>query len=168
LIARLSEGIRNRKLVRLEYLKEGDEEPSKRLIEPYALERRLPHWYVHTWDRTNGGERSFRLDRMRHAELTSEHFEPRVGFEPRGLQGARQASIWYSPPIARWRLERGGARELVDGSALAETAFGSSDWLIGEILANLGEAVVLEPAELRTDIAARARELAAAFDQPAS
>jgi predicted DNA-binding transcriptional regulator YafY len=163
LIVRLAEGIRLRELVELEYLKEGDEQPSKRLVEPYALERKLPYWYVHTWDRTTDGERSFRLDRMRRARLMGEVFEPRAGFEPRGLRDARQARIWYSPEVARWRLERGGARELADGAALAETAVGSTEWLAGEILSQLGEAVVLEPDDLRASIAARARELAASF-----
>jgi predicted DNA-binding transcriptional regulator YafY len=163
LIARLAEGIRLRELVELEYLKEGDEEASRRLTEPYALERRLPHWYVHTWDRTTGGERSFRLDRMRSAKLTGESFEQRPGFEPRGLRDARQARVWYSPVVARWRLERGGAHKLVDGAALAETAVGSPEWLAGEILSHRGEAVVLEPGDLRALIAARAHELAAAF-----
>ncbi|MGD0165927.1 MAG: WYL domain-containing protein [Gaiellaceae bacterium] len=163
LIARFAEGIRLRELIELEYLKEGDEQPSKRLTEPYALERKLPFWYVHTWDRTTGGERSFRLDRMRRANLTGERFDPRPGFEPRGLRDARRARIWYSPQIARWRLERGGARELSDGAALAETAVGSPEWLVGEILSNLGEAVVLAPDDLRGLMAARARELAAAL-----
>jgi predicted DNA-binding transcriptional regulator YafY len=163
LIARLAEGIRLRRLIAIEYLKEGDEEPSRRLVEPYALERRLPHWYVHTWDRGSDAERSFRLDRMRRAQLTDEQFEPRASFEPRGLRDARRARIWYSPLIARWRLERGDARELDDGAATCETAVGSAEWLIGEILSNLGEAVVLEPEDLRKLVAVRARELGRAL-----
>jgi predicted DNA-binding transcriptional regulator YafY len=163
LIALLAEGIRLRELVELEYLKEGDEQPSKRLVEPYALERKLPFWYVHTWDRTTAGERSFRLDRMRRARLMGEVFEPRPGFEPRGLRDARQARIWYSPKVARWRLERGEAHELADGAVVAEIAVGSPEWLAGEIFSQLGEAVVLEPTDLRESIAARARELAASL-----
>jgi predicted DNA-binding transcriptional regulator YafY len=159
LIAHLANGIRRHELVELEYQKEGDEQPTLRLVEPYALERRLPHWYVHTWDRSVDGERSFRLDRMRRAHLAGERFEPRPGFEPRELRDARPARIWYSPSVARWRLERGGAQELSDGAALSETAVGSSDWLVGEILSSLGEAVVLEPVELRRRIAKRAHEL---------
>src|SRR4051812_23763517 len=56
LVATLSEGIRERRLVELEYLKEEEAEPTAHLVEPYALERRLPNWYVHTWDRTRGAE----------------------------------------------------------------------------------------------------------------
>jgi predicted DNA-binding transcriptional regulator YafY len=161
LVARLAQGIRERRLVELEYLKEGEETASRRQVEPYALERRLPHWYVHTWDRTSGGERSFRLDRMRSATLTDERFEAREGFEPSRLRDARAARIWYSPHVARWRVERGGAQPLEDGAAVGEAPVGSTDWLVGEIFSYRGEAIVVEPADLRRQIAERARELAA-------
>ncbi len=160
LVRTLTEAIRARRLVELEYLKEGEENPSTRLVEPYALERRLPYWYVHTYDRTSDGERSFRIDRMRSAVRQKETFEPRIGFEPTRLRDARRARLWYSPEIARWQVERGDAVRLVDGAALAETPVGSPEWLTGEIFSHLGEAVVLEPRDLRQGIATRARELA--------
>jgi predicted DNA-binding transcriptional regulator YafY len=37
---------------------------------------------------------------------------------------------------------------------------GSQEWLIGEILSHRGDAILLEPIEMREAIAARARELA--------
>jgi proteasome accessory factor BC len=156
LVGTLSRGLRERRLVELDYLKEGEEEVSTHLVEPYSLERRLPYWYVHTWDRTRDGERSFRLDRMRSARLQRGHFEPREGFDPHEFRDARPARIWYSPEIARWELEK-GARKLADGSAVAERPVGSPEWLVGEILSYRGEAVVLEPQELRREIAARAQ-----------
>jgi proteasome accessory factor C len=156
LVATLTEGIRERRLVEIEYLKGGA--PSTRLVEPYSIERALPHWYVHTWDRTAGGERSFRLDRMRDARLSDERFEAREGFEPRKLRDARTAVIWYSEVVARWEAER-GALELEDGSAVGEKPVGSVEWLVGEILSYRGEAVLLEPPELRVRVAARAAEL---------
>jgi proteasome accessory factor C len=156
LVGTLSRGLRERRLVEVDYLKEGDEEVSTHLVEPYALERRLPYWYVHTWDRTRDGERSFRLDRMRSARLQRGHFEPREGFDPHEFRDARPARIWYSPEIARWELEK-GARRLADGSAVAERPVGSPEWLVGEILSYRGEAVVLEPPELRREIAERAK-----------
>ena len=162
LIRTLSDGITERRLVEIEYLPVG-EEMSVRVVEPYSLERRLPYWYVHTWDRTRDAERSFRLDRMRRATVLDERFEPRPGFDPRELRDARAARIWYSPEVARWRLERGGARALVDGAALEEAPVGSADWLVGEILSYRGEAVVLAPADLRERVAERARELTGAL-----
>jgi proteasome accessory factor BC len=156
LVGTLSRGLRERRLVEVDYLKEGEEEVSMHLVEPYSLERRLPYWYVHTWDRTRDGERSFRLDRMRSARLQRGHFEQRDGFDPHEFRDARAARIWYSKQIARWELEK-GASMLKDGSAVAERPVGSPEWLVGEILSYRGEAVVLEPKELRREIAARAQ-----------
>jgi predicted DNA-binding transcriptional regulator YafY len=156
LVGTLSRGLRERRLVELDYLKEGEEEVSIHLVEPYSLERKLPYWYVHTWDRTREGERSFRLDRMRSARLQRGHFEPREGFDPHEFRDARAARIWYSKAIARWELEK-GASLLKDGSAVAERPVGSPEWLVGEILSYRGEAVVLEPKELRREIVSRAQ-----------
>ena len=159
LIQTLARGMDERRLVEIEYQKEVDAQPSTRLVEAYRFERALPHWYVHTWDRTSDGERSFRIDRMRSAKLLREKFQPREGFEPTRLRGARTARVLYTPEIARYEIER-GARKLVGGGALREIPVGSDEWLESEILSKRGEATVLEPAELRSRIAARARELA--------
>jgi proteasome accessory factor C len=160
LVATLTEGIRERRLVEIEYQKEGEQTWSSRLVEPYSLERELPNWRVHTWDRSRDAERSFRLDRMRSATVTAHPFEPRPGFEPRGLRDARTAKMLYRKGVsARWAVER-GATPLKDGTAVAEMPVGSVEWLIGEILSQRGEAILLEPAEMRKTIEARARELA--------
>ncbi|MDQ4082546.1 MAG: WYL domain-containing protein, partial [Actinomycetota bacterium] len=123
LIRTLSDAIAERRLVEIEYLPVG-EETSVRTVEPYSLERRLPYWYVHTWDRTRDGERSFRVDRMRRARVLDDRFEQRPGFDPRELRGARTARVWFSPEVARWRLERGTARRLADGAALEDISVG--------------------------------------------
>ena len=35
----------------------SEETLSTRLVEPYVIERQLPYWYVHTWDRTRDAQR---------------------------------------------------------------------------------------------------------------
>jgi proteasome accessory factor BC len=159
LVATFTDAIRDHKLVEIEYQKEGEQTWSKRVVEPYSLERSLPNWYVHTWDRSRDAEKSFRLDRMRSATLTDEQFEPRGGFHPTRLGDARTAKVLYTKAVARFALER-GARPLRDGTALAEMPVGSPEWLVGEILSYRGEAVVLEPDDLRARIAERAHRLA--------
>jgi predicted DNA-binding transcriptional regulator YafY len=154
----LSRAVEKRRVVELEYLKEGEDKPSLRRVEPYTIERELPVWRVHTWDRTAAGARTFRLDRMRSAQLTDERFEPREGFDPSYLQNPRVARLLHSPTVARWKLER-GAQLLTDGSALADVPYKTEDWLLSEVLADLGETVVLEPAKLRELVARRARRL---------
>jgi proteasome accessory factor BC len=159
LVSTLARGMREHRLVEIEYQKEMEAKPSVRVVEPYSLERQLPNWYVHTWDRTSDAERSFRLDRMRSAKLTRERFQPREGFEPTRLRDARSARVLYSKEIARFEIER-GAQRLADGTALRAVQVGSDEWLESEILSKRGEAVLLEPTELRARIAARARALA--------
>jgi proteasome accessory factor BC len=158
LVRTLSEGADKRRIVEIEYLKEGEDQPSAREVEPYSFERELPVWRVHTWDRTAGGPRTYRLDRMRSARLTAERFEPREGFDPNYLREPRIAKVRHSPAIARWKVER-GARPLTDKSAVAELPFKTEEWLLSEVLADAGETVVLEPSELRRLVARRAKEL---------
>ena len=161
LIGTFSEAIRDHRLVEIEYVAVG-EETSVRVVEPYRLERELPWWYVHTWDTTRDAERSFRLDRMRGARLLEQQFEPRPGLEPRKLRDVRLARVLHDPEIARWRVERGAA-PLARGFALEEVGFGSTDWIVGEILSHRGHAEVLEPADLRAEVAARAKRLRGAL-----
>jgi proteasome accessory factor C len=157
LIRTFSQAIREQRLVEIEYVAVG-EEKSVRVIEPHALERELPWWYVHSWDRTRDAQRSFRLDRMRGATLLDERFEPRPGLEPRKLRDVRIARVLFDPESARWRIER-GAQPLAKGYALEEIGVGGTDWLVGEILSHRGYAEVLEPADLRREVAARAKKL---------
>jgi proteasome accessory factor BC len=158
LVATITHAIDGHKLVELEYLKPESTEVETRTVEPYGIERRLPHWYVHTWDVDRDAPRSYRLDRTRNAKALRKGFIPRPGFDPSELRHATTARIWYSPAVARWEIEK-GARPLVDGSAIADRVVGSADWVIGEVLSFRGDAVVLEPAALRKRVAERAREL---------
>jgi len=159
LVDTLTQAIDEHRLVELEYLKPEEQEVVTRTVEPYSIERRLPHWYVHTWDVERDQARSYRLDRMRKAKVLRKSFTPRDGFDPAELHGATTARIWYSPAVARWEVEK-GARPLVDGAAIADKSVGSADWLVGEVVSYRGEAIVLEPQDLRARVAHRARELA--------
>jgi predicted DNA-binding transcriptional regulator YafY len=114
---------------------------------------------VHTWDTERDQPRSYRLDRMRRAKVLRKSFTPREGFDPSELHSATTARIWYSPNVARWEIEK-GARPLVDGAAIADKSVGSADWLVGEVVSYRGDAIVLEPQDLRALVAHRARELA--------
>jgi predicted DNA-binding transcriptional regulator YafY len=158
LVAKLSRAIDEHKLVELEYLKPDSMEVETRTVEPYNIERRLPHWYVHTWDTDRDAPRSYRLDRTRKAKLLRKTFRPREGFDPAELHGTTKARIWYAPDVARWEVEK-GAVPLTDGAALGERSVGSAEWLVGEVLSFRGAAVVLEPLELRKRVAERAAEL---------
>ena len=107
LVRTLSDAVEKRRVVEIEYLKEGDEGPTTRSVEPYSFERELPVWRVHTWDRTADGPRTYRLDRMRSARLTDELFEPRDGLRS---SVSHRAAARAALALARRGSLEGGAR----------------------------------------------------------
>jgi proteasome accessory factor C len=62
--------------VRIDYYSYGRDEPSTREVDPYRLVAREGHWYLLAWCHTAAGERLFRVDRIRSAELTGDTFVP--------------------------------------------------------------------------------------------
>jgi proteasome accessory factor C len=67
-----------------------------------------------------------------------------------------------SPERARWaREERPVVQELEDGSVVVELAYAGTGWLVREVLKEVGDAVVLEPAEAREAVRDAAGRLGA-------
>ncbi|MDP9243450.1 MAG: WYL domain-containing protein, partial [Chloroflexota bacterium] len=148
-IARVvSSAIADRRMLEVEHYKESEDEFTSRTIEPYQLLNGLEGWYVHSFDPSKEGTRSFRLDRIRSAEVLDESFEPREGVEP-DVQGwpttgevptSETARVWVSPERARWAREgRRVLEELKDGSVIVELPFGGHDYLAREILKEAGD-----------------------------
>ena len=120
LVSTLARGMRENKLVEIEYQKEMDAQASTRIVEPYSLERpdaELVRAHVGPHER----RRAFvPAHRTRSAKLTREKFEPREGFEPTKLRGARRArGSSYTAEIAATRSSASAAPKLADGTALA-------------------------------------------------
>ena len=165
----LSAAVRERQLVRIEYLSRDGDQLEAREVEPHRLRGVRGDWYCDTFDRTRDGERTFRVDRIRSAFALEERFERRDGVGERAGAGelgetAGTATIWFSPDVARWELEgRPDTVPLRDGAAVASLPFGSERWLGGELCRYLGAAVLLEPERLRPGVVARARELQGAL-----
>jgi proteasome accessory factor BC len=160
-IARVvNEAIAAHRLLRLDYYKANEDEFSERTVEPYALINGREGWYVATFDPARNDVRHFRLDRVKHAEVTSTGFAPRPEVDPAAdvegwprtgeVEASRTARVWISPERARWeREERRVAEELADGAIVVEVPFKGEDWLVREVLREAGDAAVLEPAGAR-------------------
>jgi predicted DNA-binding transcriptional regulator YafY len=160
-IARLaSTAIMERRLLRLDYYKANEDEFSARVVEPYALVNGREGWYVACFDPDRDAVRHFRLDRIRDAEVTPTTFEPRPEVDPAGdvdgwprtgeVEASRVARVWVSPERARWaREERRVDEELADGSVVVELTFKGTDFLVRDVLAEAGDAAVLEPPDAR-------------------
>ena len=161
LVATLSRGIRERRLVEVEYLKEGEDEVSTHLVEPYSLERRLPLLVrPHVGPRrATASARSGSTGCAARGSSAAASSRARASTRTSFRDAARPAKIWYSQADRALGGREGRAPARRRRRAVAERPVGSPEWLVGEILSFRGEAVVLEPAELRRAVAKRAREL---------
>jgi predicted DNA-binding transcriptional regulator YafY len=178
-VARLvSKAIVARKLIELEYYKENEDQISQRLVEPYALTNGREGWYVASYDPDRGGVRHFRLDRIKHVNVTSERFEPRPEVDPAAevdgwlrtgeVPASALARVWVSPQRARWAREaRRVVEEWSDGAVVVELSFAGVDWLVREILKEAGDAAVLEPEDAREAVRAAVERLREANAAPA-
>jgi proteasome accessory factor C len=166
----VSKAIQERVLLELDYYKENEDEFSARRVEPYALINGREGWYVATYDPAKAAVRHFRLDRIKRAELTEEHFEPRPEVNPAAdvdgwprtgeVASSRTARVWVSPERMRWaREQRKVVEQSPDGAIAVELSFAGLDWLVREVLKEAGDAVVLEPADARLAVLAAAKRL---------
>ena len=167
----ISKAIKSHTLLELDYYKENEDEYSVRQVEPYALMNGREGWYVATFDPAKDDVRHFRLDRIRRAELTSEHFKPRPEVNPSAdvdgwprtgeVSASRIARVWISPERARWAREQ---RRVVgswdDGSIAVELSFAGVEWLVREVLKEAGDAAVLDPPDAREAVLAAAARIA--------
>jgi proteasome accessory factor C len=170
--AAVSHAIREDRVLEIDYWTESRGAITRRAIEPHLLVNAQDAWYVVAHCRRAGGQRTFRLDRIRSASLTDERFERRPeitstgpympwGSRPQpGGTVAQSASVWCTPALARWMLEKHGSRErFADGSVLVEIPYASEDWLVKELLKYQGEAVLFEPVSLRRTVAELAAQV---------
>jgi proteasome accessory factor BC len=160
-IARVvSEAIKRRRLLRLDYYKPNEDEYTERTVEPYYLVNGREGWYVASYDPAKEDVRHFRLDRIREAEILDERYTPRPEVKPSAdvegwtrtgeVEASRTARVWVSPERARWaREERTVAQELSDGSVIVELSFAGADFLVREVLKEAGDAAVIEPEDAR-------------------
>jgi proteasome accessory factor C len=154
----------------IEYFAISTGEWSRREIEPEEVFSAMGQWYVAAWDVDADAERLFRADRVRSAEPTGETFSPR------GLRGAGRDL--YSPtgedvsvrlrlrPGARWVAEYYATttvEDLEDGGVEVTLPARQLGW-VARLLLRVGpDAEVLDPPELRAEVARLAGETLARY-----
>jgi proteasome accessory factor C len=175
---KVSKAIVARRIIELEYYKENEDEIALRRVEPYALTNGREGWYVASFDPERDGVRHFRLDRIKHVNVTDERFEPRPEVDPAAevdgwlrtgeVPASATARVWVSPERARWAREaRRVVEEWSDGAVVVELSFAGVDWLVREILKEAGDAAVLEPEDAREAVRAAVARLREANGAPA-
>ena len=134
---------------------------------------RWSSWYLHGWCRERGDWRLFKLNRMLEVDLLEETFSPRPAPSPitpaeRVYPDRLRAVIRFSPEV-RWRLvEDYGAESFTreaDGSLLFRRGFPGKAELRGWVLTFGDQAEILEPAELRGEMAEFAKKIWEKYDR---
>ncbi|MDP0500476.1 MAG: YafY family protein [Verrucomicrobiota bacterium JB022] len=176
-LAELQEALGQQRVLKFAY-QGWNAAPSVRHVEPHALIYYLDRWHLIAWCREREGFRDFRTDRMREVQALPETFRRREGFTVEDyLRSMPKPELTARVHFPATQLDR-ARREWWQGiRSEAETAEGAIlelavvDWerVIGWLLSFGPTVAVLEPAELRLQLAATARALVAHHDSsPAS
>ena len=146
------------RLVSFHYLSPGGE--SDRIVEPALLIFQWSSWYLWGWCREKNAPRLFKLDRMDSLQV-KETFSPRQ-MEMPDLLGGQAFPDRYHVVVrisrkSRWRLVEeygpGCYEETPEGDCLFSTGFTDREHLLSWILSFRGDAELLEPPELREELA---------------
>lgn len=180
MVAAIEQACRETRLLGIRYPsgKASGKAIRNRAIEPLLMSRIEGTWYLNAYCRYAQAARLFRLERVLSARMLDEHFEVREDVElkteyedidPRGY-AAKRAVVRFSPQVARWMEER-PALDLIEehGNGATDYALYYTDesWAARRIMQYLGEAVMVEPEELRQEVHARASDLLAAYGEEA-
>lgn len=171
-VAAIDQARKEKRLLEIRY--PSDKLIRTRTVEPLLMSSITGQWYLNAYCRHAEAPRLFRLERILTARVLDERFEGREGVElrteyedidPRGY-AARRAVVRFSPNVARWMEERPELdliAEHDDGSADYALYFTDSKWAAGRVMQYLGEAVVVEPEDLRHEIHRQATVLLDAY-----
>ncbi len=141
-----------------------------RNVEPLLMSSIEGHWYLNAYCRQATDYRLFHLERILSARVLQERFERREApelrteyedIDPR-TYAAKRAVVRFSPAVARWMEERPEldfVKEHEDGSADYVLHYTDESWAASRVMRYLGEAVVVEPEELRREVHRRANAL---------
>ena len=135
-----------------------------RTVQPYALVVASGNWYVLGYCESSDGIRSFRLDRIEQIEERAESYEIPATFsvdehlsDRKVLRAGqpRWMRVRYSARVARWIAEREGVELEADGSLTMEHPLADVQWGVRHVLQYGPDAEVLEPADVRVEVARR-------------
>lgn len=169
-------------VLRLKKLKIDYEKPngtaSCRVVRPYGLVVKNGGWYMIAYCETSGDLRTFKADRIKHAEMLQEGFDipadfclekqwrSGVGNFVQDRQGREQYQvIILLPSPNQWLLEQ---LEVMETWTVGETIYAKvnmhrSDFAIDEALKIIWQAEIVSPDELRSKIASRLFELSRSY-----
>jgi proteasome accessory factor C len=153
----------------IEYYSATRDRVTSRRIDPEQVFSAIGNWYVAAWDEGAGGERLFRVDRIREVTPTGETFEPRGLAGPgRDLYTGSAEDVTVRlrlAPGARWVAEYYQVDGIRDRDGASDVSLPTKDlaWVAKLVLRLRGEAQVLEPPALRDRVRRLADETLARY-----
>lgn len=151
----------------MRYRAVGQESPSERLIDPGYVEVSDDAAYLVAWNVEKDAQRSYRLDRIDHLELTDDSvvahpFTRHSAEESLRTYGETATVRWPSAQAFEscpWAgINREHATELPDGCVEAPLSYTSREWLFDHILAAGGRIIITAPESLKHSLVAYARQ----------
>ena len=172
----MTSAARDRTSINLRYLSAA-EALTERVVDPYGVGFQGGHWYVVSWDHLRGAIRTFRIDRVQAADVTSETFQRPEHFD---VIGQIQRSIRELVYVLHCEVLLGltladaqarvsptdGTVEEVDGGTLLRFGADDVEWASSYLVRLECDFVVLQPPELRTSMRKMAERFRAAARRP--
>jgi len=164
--------------LRIVYYTAGRDAVSRRVVDPMRLLLVDGRGYLEAWCRKAEGVRLFRLDRVDDAEVLDEQAQPHPEAEPTDVSdglfrpaAGQRAAVLELGPDAHWVAEYYPVDEVTEpaGTEVIRVVmrYSDPDWMVRLVLGLGGDARVVDPPELATTVADRARlALSATEDVP--
>jgi predicted DNA-binding transcriptional regulator YafY len=173
----LRQCIIERRCVHLVYQAFSRQEETERTLEPYGLAFQWGQWYLAGFCRLRQDMRTFRVDRIRHVEVSTERFIMPHDFNAREyLQRAMQYEspcqivVHMDASIAQHiRESHASWTEITDhddGSITVQFGTTNLDWATGWVLSYGPTAKVLEPPELAKQVQEAAKGALQRYAEP--
>ncbi|MCE5202651.1 MAG: WYL domain-containing protein [Coriobacteriales bacterium] len=156
--ATLAEAIDSHKKVRIAYFTASRGSHSTRVIQPHSLVNERGVWYVNALCENAEGPRTFRLDRIRDAVLTTESFDapPEASTEILPATAGLPVATLRLAPGAPHTEERDwpGATFTIkpNGAVFADVPYVSASWVARRVAAGLGMIDAISTDEVRAAV----------------
>ncbi len=170
----VGQACREGRVLELRYPSKGGR-AGTREVEPLSLVCVEGRWYLDAYCRAAEDYRLFRLERILGVRILEERFAERARRDLTGYEdidprryATRRAVVRFSPEVARWmrgRREMDHLADREDGSADYVLHHKDVGWAARRVMRYRGEAVALEPDDLRREISRRARTLLVGYDR---
>jgi len=159
----LAEALEAAASLEIEYFTASSGRHSTRVVHPYSLVNERGVWYLSAFCELAGDVRTFRVDRIRSARATGEHFEKpimeRGSVTPSGADLPRATLLLRAgAPFREERDWPGATFELrANGDVEVSVPYSSPSWVARRVAAGLGSIEVLGPEEVRRAVCETAR-----------